>query len=177
MHAQESTMSRIAEPQPEGLRHFPVSVILERRPATSRWIDHVWSAVGITVGRQEGRGGPRLIREERGVTHYLVGGLEVALHVDECESYYYNLVSDNPRAYVVAHAEDANARPQPFHVSMSFDEAHAYLEGEDQIYAVDVPPELYRWTESFVIANYFPEKRRKRKLRDWSADEPGGGPS
>jgi hypothetical protein len=53
---------------------------------------------------------------------------------------------------------------------MSFDEAHAYLEGEDEIYAVDVPPELYRWTESFVISNYFPERKRKRKLRNWSAD-------
>jgi hypothetical protein len=56
---------------------------------------------------------------------------------------------------------------------MSFDEAHAYLEGDDEIYAVDVPGELYRWTEAYVIAHYFPEKKKKRKLRDWSADEPG----
>ena len=61
------------------------------------------------------------------------------LHVDECESYYYNLVSDSPRAYVVAHSADDERQPQPFLVSMSFDEAHAYLEGEDEIYAVDVP--------------------------------------
>ena len=60
---------------------------------------------------------------------------------------------------------------------MSFDEAHAYLEGEDEIYAVDVPPELYRWTEAFVIAHYFPQKKTKRKLRDWSADESGTLPS
>ena len=26
---------------------------------------------------------------------------------------------------------------------MSFDEAHAYLEGEDEIFAVDVPAEIY----------------------------------
>lgn len=169
-------MSRISQPGAEGLQQLPVSVILERRPATSRWADHVWGAVGITVGRQAA-GEPRLIREDQGIAHYLVGGLEVALHIDECESYYYNLVSDNPRAYVVAHAEDQQQRPQPFRVSMSFDEAHAYLEGEDEIYAVDVPAALYRWTESFVIANYFPEKRHKRKLRDWSADESETRPS
>ncbi len=170
-------MSRIVEPQPQGLRHFPVSVILERRPATSRWADYVWEAVGITVGRQPGDREPRLIREDQGIAHYLVGGLDVALHVDECESYYYNLISDHPRAYVVAHAEDTIQQPQPFRVSMSFDEAHAYLEGDDQIYAVDVPPELYRWTEAFVIANYFPEKKRKRKLRDWSAGDSEACPS
>jgi hypothetical protein len=113
------------------------------------------------------------IREHEGAAYYLVGGLELRLFADECESYYFNLVSDTPRAYVIAHVDGAEARPQAFRVSMSFDEAHAYLEGEDEIFAVDVPPEVYRWTEAFVIANYFPEKKRKRKLRDWSNDHPG----
>lgn len=157
--------------QAEARRHFPVAVVLERRPAVSRWVDHVWKAVGIAVGRHAGSGPPQLIRDEDGVAHYLVGGLDVALYVDECESYYYNLVSDNPRAYVLAHDAGDGKQPAPFRVSMSFDEAHAYLEGDDQVYDVDVPPELYRWTEEFVIANYFPERKRKRKLRDWSADE------
>ena len=151
-------------------QHFPVSVILERRPAVSQWADYVWTATGITVGRQAG-GEPQLVREDKGIDFFLVGGLNVALHVDECESYYHNIISDSPRAYVVAHLEGDAQMPQPFLVSMSFDEAHAYLEGEDDIYAIDVPAELYRWTEAFVIANYFPEKKKKRKLRDWTADE------
>lgn len=165
-------MNQIVESVPRMPEHFPVAVILERRPATSRWVDHIWTASGITVGRHD-RGEARLIREDQGVAWFLIGGLEVALHVDECESYYYNLISDAPRAYVLAHGADDGGQPEPFQISMSFDEAHAYLEGEDEIFAVDVPPELYRWTEAFVIANYFPEKKRKRKLRDWSADESG----
>lgn len=170
-------MNRFSEPVSDDLQHFPVSVILERRPATSRWVDHVWTAVGITVGRLAAENAARVVHEDQGVMHILVGGLEVALHRDECESYYYNLVSDTPRAYVIAHANSDEEQPQPFRVSMSFDEAHAYLEGDDQIYAVDVPPELYRWTEAFVIANYFPEKKYKRKLRDWSANESETPPS
>lgn len=163
-------MTQAPEDQNAAVRHFPVSVILERRPAVSRWADYVWTAAGITVGRQAG-GEPQLVREENGVAFFLVGGLDVALHVDECESYYHNMMTDSPRAYVVAHQEDEDPMPQPFLVSMSFDEAHAYLEGDDEIFAVDVPAELYRWTEAFVIANYFPEEKRKRKLRDWTADE------
>ncbi|MCG6967131.1 MAG: DUF3305 domain-containing protein [Chromatiaceae bacterium] len=162
-----------SEPQVTEIGHLPVVVILERRIATSRWADYVWSAAGITVGR--GTGGtdrlPHLIREDQNTAYFAVEGLEVALYVDECESYYYNLISDAPQAYVLAHAADDSAQPQPFRVSMSFDEAHAYLEGDDQVYAVAVPAELYRWTEAFVIANYFPEKKRKRKLRDWTADD------
>jgi len=156
---------------------FPVSVVLERRPAASRWAEYVWNAAGITVGRQVANGRLRLVREDRDVAYFVFGGLEVALHIDECESYYFNLVSDSPRAYIVAHSTADDASPQPFLISMSFDEAHAYLEGDDEIFAVDVPGELYRWTEAYVIANYFPEKKKKRKLRDWSAEQSGTPPS
>ena len=177
MHSRGETMGRIQDQQPGDTRHFPVSVILERRPATSRWVDYVWSASGITVGRHAGARGSELVREDRGCAYYLIGGLSVTLFVDECESYYYNLVSDSPRAFVVAHSTGTDSQPEPFRVSMSFDEAHAYLEGDDEIFAVDVPPELYRWTEAFLIANYFPEKKTKRKLRDWTAEESGAKPS
>lgn len=152
------------------IQHFPVAVILERRHSASPWAEYAWQASGIAVGRHSAEDQPRPIRETEEAAFFLVGGLDLTLHADECESYYFSLVSDTPRAYVVAHVQDADSAPQPFRVSMSFDEAHAYLEGEDAIYAVDVPGEIYRWTEAFVIANYFPEKKRKRKLRDWSED-------
>ena len=173
----ELRMAQIREPQGSDIRHFPVSVILERRPAVSRWADYVWTAAGITVGGHTDAPEAQLIREDQGVSYFLIGGLDVALHADECESYYYNLVSDSPRAYVIAHTDGGQTQPEPFRISMSFDEAHAYLEGEEEIYAVDVPAELYLWTEAFVIAHYFPQKKIKRKLRDWSADESGTLPS
>lgn len=153
---------------------FPVSVMMERLPATSPWIDYVWKAVGITVGAYDDDRKMLPVRDDGHSALFLFGGLRVQLHVDECESYYRNMVCGTPRAYVVAHQVDSSDAPKPFLVSLSFDEAHAYLEGEDEIYDVDIPPELYRWTEAFVIANYFPEKKTKRKLRDWSADEKGG---
>ncbi len=166
-------MADIADSPDPMVGHFPIAVVLERRPATSRWADYVWSAAGIAVARHAGAE-PELVREDGASAYFLVGGLEVALHVDECESYYHNLMSDSPRAYVVARLEDdEQAPPRPFLVSMSFDEAHAYLEGDDEIYAVDIPPELYRWTEAYVIANYFPEQKKKRRLRDWSAEASG----
>ncbi|MDJ0739229.1 MAG: DUF3305 domain-containing protein [Gammaproteobacteria bacterium] len=154
---------------------FPVAVILERRKASSPWCDYTWQAKGIAVGRGDDAADPRVVRDDGDSALFLVGGLDVTLYADECESYYYNLISETPRAYVVAHVGDPDSAPEPFRISMSFDEAHAYLEGDDEIFAVDVPAEVYRWTEAFVIANYFPEKKRKRKLRDWTADEPAGG--
>ena len=70
-----------------------------------------------------------------------------------------------------AHVEDYDDPPDPFIVTLSFDEAHAYLEGEDDIFDVDVPPELYRWVEAFVLVNYAPEKRVKRKRKNWKEQE------
>ena len=164
----------------EGRSRFPVSVIIERRPTRdNKWVDHTWSAVGITVrsGEAAADEGPVLVREEGDVALYMFNGLDINLYRDECESYYHNMMTDTPRCYVVAHQEDMDAPPEPFLVSMSFDEAHAYLEGEDEIFAVDVPPDLYRWTEACVIANYFPEKKTKRKLRDWTKPEGAEMPS
>ena len=157
-----------SEPLPPTKTAFPVAVVFERRPSISPWVEHSWLAAGITVGRHAANGDPLLVREENDIAHFLFGGLEVALHVDECESYYHNMMSETPRAYIVARIDESDGIPRPFLVSMSFDEAHAYLEGDDEIYAVDVPPELYRWAEAYVIANYFPEKKTKRKLQDWS---------
>lgn len=164
-----------------GIERFPVSVVLERRPATQQsWVDHLWSAVGVVAGHPEAEEQAALepvYTDEQGVSRFLVGGMELHLHPDECESYYHNMMSPTPRCYVVARMddEDEERRPDPFLVSMSFDEAHAYLEGEDEIYAVDIPPEIYRWTESFVLAYYAPEKKRKRKLTDWRNDSTRNG--
>jgi len=152
---------------------FPVSVILESRPAKSRWIDRVWQAVAVTIGHTVNKNSdqsvenPRLIYTSGEITQHLWSGLQVTLYKDQCESYYHNLMAPTPRCYVVAHIDDNEAPPQPFLITMSFDEAHAYLEGEDDIYQVDVPPELYRWTEVFLLVNYAPEKRLKRKRKDW----------
>lgn len=150
---------------------FPISVMLESSPAKSEWIDKVWKAIAVLVGNHVANNNsgnsPQLIKDDQNTQHYICGGLNITLFKDECESYYFNLMSETPRCYVVAHVEDIEDAPDPFLISMSFDEAHSYLEGEDEIYAVDVPAELYQWTEAFVLHHYAPEKKLKRKRTDW----------
>lgn len=159
--------------------HFPVSVILERKPAAvGAWVSHLWRTAGIVVGDRGNHvdlpaSQPELIRRQRGVQQFAVHGLRVTLHDDQCESYYHNLMTATAKAYVVANVIEADGerRPQPFLVSLSFDEAHAYLEGDEDIDAVAIPPELYRWAEGFVLARYAPEKKTKRRLNNWKSPE------
>jgi hypothetical protein len=149
--------------------YLPVTVIMQRRPSLlAEWSDYQWQAIGVAVTKNgtEESGQAQLVHEDGDTCHYLYSGFKVKLHIDECESYYHNLMSPTPRCYVVARHEESDT-PTPFLVSLSFDEAHAYLEGDEQVYAVDIPAELYRWSETFVLSHYAPEKRLKRKRQNW----------
>ena len=149
---------------------FPVSVILEKRPSVSKWANAYWTVLGIIVGESTDEG-MMLLHSQNNIEQYRYSGLSVTLYRDECESYYHNLMSPKPGCYVITDKETDEA-PVPFKVSMSFDEAHSYQEGGKEIYAVEIPNELYQWVEAYVLDNYFPEKKRKRKLNDWKK---GGG--
>jgi hypothetical protein len=146
-----------------------VSVIMESRPSASRWIDEEWSVVGVTVGQfgdDEPKQSAKVLIEQNGMRQLIYSGFSITLYKDECESYYHNLKSPEPGCYVIAR-NDGNEVPIPYIVSLSFDEANAYLECEDTVFTTSVPPELYRWIEQFVLLNYVPEKRVRRKRKNW----------
>lgn len=147
---------------------MPVAVIMEKKPSTHAWIDFSYRAVGVIASENESPSEVKLIHAENGVEHYLFSGLTLQLHEDECESYYHNLMSPEPGCFIVANeTNDDSEMPVPYLVSLSFDEVHAYLEGDEQIYAVEIPPQLYKWTEAFILTHYVAIKKTKRKLTDW----------
>jgi len=154
---------------------FPVSIIMEKRPSASKWADAYWTVVGIIVGERTASEQTTTekthLHTNGDIEQYLYSGFSVQLFKDECESYYHNMVSPKPGCYVIAEKNDSE-EPIPVKVSMSFDEAHAYQEAGSDVYPVEIPAELYGWMEAFVIDNYFPEKKFKRKLNDWKK---GGG--
>lgn len=152
---------------------FPVSVIMQKSKSHNIWVDEIWEAIGVTVGVQGDvdigeETTPKIIFKQEGITQYLNTGFNLELFADECESYYYNLMSPTPRCFIVADQNDDV--PVPFMVSLSFDVAHSYLEGDETVYAVDCPPELYRWSEAFILNHYAPEKKIKRKRTNWKND-------
>ena len=148
-----------------------LSVIMEKTPSENKWIDFNYNAIGVVAGDNKEESSVRQIYNKEGVEKYLFSGLSLQLYADECESYYHNLMSPKPGCYVVAgETNDINDMPTPYLVSLSFDEAHAYLEGDETVYAVDIPPELYRWTEAFILTHYVAIKKTKRKLKNWKGE-------
>ncbi len=152
-----------------------VSVVMRRQAVQgNRWLRERWDVLSVVPGAGPASAGQRILRETPHCTDLLFPGFKVHLHRDEAVSLYYILIAPQPKMYVVLRP-DLSGNPLPFKVTACFDEAHAYLESDDDVRAVPMSSELIRWLEGFVLDNFVPEARRKRKRSDWrnSGRSPG----
>ena len=148
---------------------FPVSIMVDYQATPdNRWQAGRWRVSGLVAGGQGQGEGVRQtpLHADAGQQQTLWTGFSVELHKDEAESYYFNIVSDTPRAFVICTLDD-NGPLQPLIVTLSYDEAASYLESDDIVESVAMPAELYRWVEQFVLENYLPQKKKKRKRENW----------
>jgi len=151
------------EPLPGSLA---IAVVMEKQPSTHPWADFRYDALGVVVRKDAEEASVTRIYQDGDTEHFLVTGLNLRMHVDECESYYHNLMSPEPGCFIVASQPDDSAQmPLPYLASLSFDEAHAYLEGDAQVYSVPLPAQLYQWVEAYVLTHYVALKKTKRKLK------------
>jgi hypothetical protein len=159
-------------------QHLNLAVVMEKQPSTHPWAEFSYQALGVVVRDGEEEKSVSRVYQNGEVEHFLVTGLNLQLHPDECESYYHNLMSPEPGCFIVAdQPDDSDDMPLPYLVSLSFDEVHAYLEGDEQIYSVAIPSELYQWAEAYVLTHYVAIRKTKRKLKNWHETErPAGNP-
>ncbi|MEN8802599.1 MAG: DUF3305 domain-containing protein [Thiogranum sp.] len=148
---------------------FPVSIIVGfQSTCDNRWESGYWKVTGLVAGGSAGGDGihRQPLHAATEGTQYLWTGLSVELHRDDAESYYFNIVSDTPRVFVVCNQQEAEPL-KPFIATLSYDEAASYMEADEVVESVAMPAELYRWVEQYVLENYLPEKRKKRKRNNW----------
>ena len=152
---------------------FPVDVLVEHRAVhDNRWIDGRWVVTGVVASEPLADAGVhcRQIHGDAESQQYLWSGLSIELHRDDTESYYANLMSDTPGVFVICEGEQEDEL-KPASVTLSYGEATSYLETDQRVERVAMPPEIYRWLEQYVLANYVPEKRKKRKRDDWKVSD------
>lgn len=146
---------------------FPVSIMVDYQATPdNRWQAGHWRVSGLVAGGQGEGVRQTPLHADAGQQQTLWTGFNVELHKDEAESYYFNIVSDTPRTFVICTLND-NGPLQPLIVTLSYDEAASYLESDDIVESVAMPAELYRWVEQFVLENYLPQKKKKRKRENW----------
>lgn len=108
-------------------------------------------------------------------------GFHITLYKDACERYWHALIGDKPLVYVVCrdNADDIDGTDasevsiQPVIVTVDYDEATACAETDELVLSTQIPADLYRQMENFVLQHYKPKEFKKRKRKKWSEGAPG----
>ena len=144
---------------------------MERREVQQgRWSLPKWEAVGVLAGEhaRAAGAGKTLIRSDAGREQYLWGGFALELFKDGAENYWYNLVGERPLLYIVCRYDAENEDELvPILVTVDCGEADMHAEADDDVFAVAMPAEVYQWLEQYVVKNYVPRERKKRKRKNW----------
>lgn len=167
---------------------FPVSVILAREEVqVGRWTAPRWRALGVVAGTPPGEEGAsvhaaggaesgaphaRQVVAEDGQVAHLWRGFTLRLYPDSTESYWHNLLGRQPSLFVICRPNEDDEL-EPCAVSANYDEAGAYMEADDTVLSVPMPPEIYRWIEEYVVRYFRPVERKVRKRKDWWSEISG----
>lgn len=152
---------------------FPVSVIMEcTQVRHGRWAVPRWEAIGVVAGEEMATQDIKrtLIRSEDNHQQYLWTGLALELFKDGGEAYWFNLSGDMPALYVACTCEDEGDEVVPVLVTADSAEAGMHEEAEDIVFSVTMPPEVHQWLERYVVENYVPQEKKKRKRKNWAQD-------
>lgn len=156
----EKEPSSLVLPKPS----FPIAVVMQRRPANSRWADWVWEPWSVLPGGAA-QGAARVLIEKDGVTQWLHAGFTLYLHRDELEGYYLNVSSGNARVFVLWRMEGEQGLP--LDVTVSYDEGGRWLDGGHSVDTVAMPPEIFAWVGEYVEQNYRPQPKKRIKPRSF----------
>ena len=145
------------------LARIAVGVVVERRPATSPWIEHVWRPVAVLAGVPEAAPWTQLPAEGDGATFY-AGAAEVELYRSETTNYRHNLASERPSLWVVLRPTGADPPFAVVRVTADPAEGEAFTEtGTDLVDAVPMPPPVAQAVAAFVAEHHVERTFEKRK--------------
>ena len=111
-----------------------------------------------------------VVHETDTTQHVLWNGLRLEFFRDGGESYWHTLVGDQQELFVVCQ-DDEDGVFTPILLTADYDEAMAYQEADDTILSAPMPAKIYQVLERFVLENYAPAARKKRKRKNWHGEE------
>jgi hypothetical protein len=155
---------------------IPVGVVVERRKATSPWLDMVWRPVAVLGGSPDAAPWTALSASDYAAMFY-VGAAEIELYRTEAEQYRSNLVSGAPLVWVALRRTGAEPPYHLFAVTVDPSEGESFTQaGDDLVDAVPMPAAVRQVVAEFVAEHYVeqPTYRRKRDPARPEAPTRGG---
>ncbi len=141
-----------------------VAIVMEREAAPNQW--EAWRHRPVEVISHESAFGdaPRLLRDDGRIARVLHPGFRLELFRDECEGYHLNLSSGAPSWFVMWRSDDEDpSRAWPATLSVSYNEAGRWLDAQEHVDNLPLPPEVAQWLQAFNDEHYRPEPKRRRR--------------
>ncbi len=154
---------------PSRVAPYPLAVIMERVRLANRWATERWEAKGVVRDETPAGSGERVILKDERMTQVLFPGFVLKLHADEAEGYIYNITSPQPKVFVMWRMQDDVARPES--LSVSYHEGARWMDAEECVGGVALPPDLLAWIGEFAAEHYKGEP--KKKVRYASSKDKG----
>lgn len=141
---------------------YPVAVIMERVRLANRWATEQWEAKGVVHDTLPAGSGERVIVADDRSMQMMFPGFTLKLHPDEAEGYIYNITSPQPKVFVMWRLDERGiARPES--LSVSYHEGARWMDAEESVGGVALPPDLLPWIAEFAAEHYKPEPKKKAR--------------
>lgn len=148
---------------------FNLAVIMERLAINNRWQSHRWQLVGVVAddGLHGSLASATVIATHEGSTQVLHPGHVVTVFADEAEGYYLNVTAPEPRVFVLWRMleevpEDSPGHAAPHTITLSYNEAARWMDAQEKVDGVAMPPDIFNALTAWVAANYKPPEKKNR---------------
>jgi hypothetical protein len=144
---------------------IPVGVVVERRRATSPWVETLWRPIAVLNGLPDAPPWTPIAVGE-GIATFYLGATQIELYRTEADHYRANLKSGMPSLWVALRPTGKDPPFTLFAVTADPAEGESFTQvGVDLVEAVTMPSAVRRTVEEFV-AEHFVENALYRRSRN-----------
>jgi hypothetical protein len=145
------------------LARMTVGVVVERRKASSIWVDFLWRPVSVLVGNASAAPWTPLDTEAE-TTLFYAGEAVIELHRTETVGYRDNLASGAPMLWVVMHPTASDPPYELLTVTADPAEGEAFTDaGSNLVEAVPMPPDVVTAVAGFIAEHHVERPFLKRR--------------
>jgi len=149
-----------------------VAVVLRRLAKPSRWEEWRFEIAEVVPDEPAFGDAPRLLRDDGSQASWLHPGFAVELFTDEAEGYHLNLRTDAPVWFVLWRLDENDpSRAAPHTVTLSYNEAARWLDAQERVDNVPLPPDVRDWLQAWTDENYKPEPKQRRRPASFQRPE------
>ena len=140
---------------------FAISVVMERIAINNRWQSEKWQLAGVLPDDGSATE-PRILMEREGLLHKLYPGFELTVFRDEGEGYYLNVTAPAPKVFVTWRVDEDGVSIYPHLVTLSYNEAARWMDAQENVESVAMPPDMQAALSAWVQENYQPPQKKQR---------------